>query len=305
MVAGSRMTLPITVVFGVIVWMACGLLQGGMWVQLTCFMVSVWLMGVLSNGNALIRIYSSLVSSAFVAISCSACFLFDSVRGAATGMFAILSLVVLFTTYQNRSSAGSTFYAFLSIGIGSLFCATLLYYVPVAWLLMATFLRSLGWRTLAASVFGVCLPYWFACAVMVYTEDFGLLAAHLSAMASPGSLCHYDGLPAGRCAAFAFILLLGITGTIHYQRRSIDDKIRTRMYYKCLMTLFWIASAHAVLLPQHIDVALRMMVVGASPLIAHFLALTDTRLTNAAFCAIIVATLSLTAFNLWMPSMIF
>jgi len=42
-----------------------------------------------------------------------------------------------------------------------------------------------------------------------------------------------------------------------------------------------------------------------SPIVAHFFALTHTRLTNILFIVIIIMTLLFTGYNLWMSSSLF
>ena len=55
-----------------------------------------------------------------------------------------------------------------------------------------------------------------------------------------------------------------------------------------------------VLQPQHYDMLIRILIINVSPLIAHFLSLTYTRITNIAFYVILAVTFTVTAINLWM-----
>lgn len=301
-VSESRMTLPAAAIYATLVWMAGGLVSDGLWMQFGCFAASTYLMVELNNANALIRVYSRMVSCAFIALSCAATFLFTSAGGAAMELFAIASYAALFRSYQDRQAAGLTFYAFMSISTGSLFYAEMLYFAPVLWLLMAAFVRSASLRTVAASVLGLCLPYWLAAAIALYTGHLPMLADHLGQLAATGPLCDFSLLSANQVATMAFVMAMAATGIIHYRRQSINDKIRTRMFYSCFITMDIASAALAILQPQHYELALRMMIVNTSPLIAHFITLTNTKVTNVAFCAIVVAILALTAFNLWMPS---
>ena len=57
--------------------------------------------------------------------------------------------------------------------------------------------------------------------------------------------------------------------------------------------------------PQHYDVLIRIMFVCTAPLIGHFLALTHTKVTNIAFFLIVIVTLVVTGYNLWMSSSLF
>lgn len=304
-VSESRLTLPSVSFYAILVWIAGGLTDGQMWIQFACFATSTYLMVELNNSNALIRIYSRMVSCAFLALSCAAGFLFHSMGGAVTELCVIGSYTMLFKSYQDRQSAGWTFYAFLCIGLGSMFQVAVLYYVPVIWLLMALYIRSMSWRTLAASAIGLCAPYWFAGAWLVYDGGTDYMTAHFTQLAQFRQPFDHTALSAHQAVTLLFIIAISITGIVHYYRQSYNDKIRIRMFYYCFIMMDLVSVALVLLQPQHYDLLMRMIIINTSPLIAHFIALTRTRATNAAFYTIAAATLLLTAYNLWMPSTIF
>ncbi len=299
-ISESRVTLPVVAVYAALVWVAVGLLPGRLWLQFACFAVSTYLMVELNNANALIRVYSRMVSCAFIVLSCAAPFQFGAVSGAAAETLAIASIATLFGSYQDKQAAGLTFYAFLCLSLGSLFCVHLLYYIPVMWLLMAAFIRSISVRTVVASVLGMALPYWFAIPVMAYAGKLDALAAHLRQLAELDGTGDFSRLTACHWTTIALVTVAAVTGIIHYRRQCLGDKIRTRMLYNCFVTIFLASAALLAALPSQHDLALRIMTISASPLIAHFIALTGTKVTNAAFHALVAAALAVTAFNLWM-----
>ena len=112
-VAESKLALPVTSVYAVIVWLLCGLISQQWWVQFGCFAFSTYLMAEMNNINALIRIYSRMVSCTFLMLMCCICFLFPSQRGALFQLCIISSMVVLFYGYQDKQSVGITYYAYL------------------------------------------------------------------------------------------------------------------------------------------------------------------------------------------------
>jgi hypothetical protein len=60
-----------------------------------------------------------------------------------------------------------------------------------------------------------------------------------------------------------------------------------------------------ILQPQHFSVLFGLMIVCTSPLIAHFIAHTQSRLSNITFYGLLLITLLLTALNLWIYSSTF
>ena len=300
-VAEGGVTLPVVVVLGFIVWLLSGLATMSLWPQLACFIVSVYLIIELSNANVLLRVRSRMVSATFITLSCTVPDLLGSLTGSIVQLCFICSLLMLFTTYQDKQSTGRTFYAFALLGIASMLWVYVLLFIPLLWVLMAIQLQSLSWRTLAASVLGALSPYWLALLYLIYIQDLSFIDSHFQPLCRWDTHTSYASLTIGQMAAHAFMTVLTITGIIHFWRNSFKDKIRTRQLYglltvMALFTLLWIAIQ-----PQHYTVLMRIAVVFACPLIAHYITLTHTRWTNISFIAIIVTAILLTAYNLLYP----
>ena len=107
------------------------------------------------------------------------------------------------------------------------------------------------------------------------------------------------GITDSQKATLGLVILLAIIGTTHYIRKSYLDKIRIRMFYGFFIFMDLAALLFLLLQPQHFNAMLLIMILSTSPLIAHFVALTSTKLTNITFLVLSTATLLLTAYNLW------
>ena len=256
----------------------------------------------LSNSNALIRVRSRMVTASFMALSCAACFLFSSLSGAIFQLCFVTSLYTFFRCFQNREAAGMTFYTFLLVGLGSLAEVHAFWLVPLYWLTMAGTIYCMSWRTFSASLLGLLLPYWFGAAWIAYAEagDFTLLQHHLEPLWQLTFPPDYQSAGLSAVVTYGFVIILMITGSVHFVRSNFRDKIRVRQMFYVLMIFSLFATLMLALQPQHQDMMLRVMIVCVSPFIAHFVSLTSTRITNAAFSVMTAATVMLTAFNLWM-----
>lgn len=301
-IAESRTTLPVVVSYAILIWMAAGLLTHNWWIQFACFLVSSYLMVELNNQNALIRIYSRMVSCSFLVLSCAGNFLFPSLETALGQLCFICFLLLLFRTYQDKASPGGTFYAFVMMGLASLVHVRVFFFVPLFWLFMAFKIQSLSWRSFFASLFGLLLPYWFAMAYMAYMADFSPLLEHFLQLGYVEFPFAYDSLSLQQVLFYLLLVVIVAIGSIHYLRTRFKDKIRTRMLFDCFIITAVTALVLLAIQPQHFTLLLPISIVCASPLIAHFLALTSTRWTNIVFYVIITSLLALTAFNLWMLS---
>lgn len=301
--AGSRLTLPVTALYGLGLCLIGGLIQHQWWIQLACYVLATYLMMLFNNFNALIRIYSRSTSSAFVILSGVACFLFPSIEGDLVTVGFIASLLTLFATYQNREASGWTYYTFLILGLASLAKVHLLVLIPFFWVLMI-FLSSLSLRTFIASLMGLLTPYWFWIAVVVCSSQSDLtpFTDHFLPFTEFPFFTAYESIPLSHYLTYAFLVILTITGMVHFLRTSYNDKIRTRQLYYCFMFLNVMILVLLPLFPQHYDLLFRPAIILTSPLIGHFIALTNTKVTNIAFCVILITALLLTGFNLWISS---
>lgn len=299
------MALPLAAVYGVLVSTAYGVWGQGLWMAFTGFAISTLLMAELNNANALIRIYSRMVSCSFLFLSVMSIFLLHSIPSTIVVLCFIAFYLSLFKAYQNNKATGWVFYAFFAIGLASLVFVKILYLVPILWVLLAFKILSFGAKTFIASLLGIATPYWFIAGYDAYSHNFRWLSTHFKELASFYPLCDYGILSQHQLVTFAWIAILLLIGTIHFLRKRYNDKLRTRMLYDVFVALGWCSIIFIVLYPQHYHELLGIIIVNTAPLIGHFIATTQTKFTNFSFHIILIITLAITFFNVWMPSMTF
>jgi hypothetical protein len=96
---------------------------------------------------------------------------------------------------------------------------------------------------------------------------------------------------------FAFTLVLAVVGMFHFWQYSFEDKIRIRLLYGFFTSMSLAIILFVILQPQHYFVLMPLLFVCASPIIAHFLTLTHTRLTNLVFIICTIVALLLISLN--------
>lgn len=296
------MTMPAVTFYAMAVWLLCGGLTHHWWWQLLCISITTYLMVELNNINALIRIFSRMVSSTFLALLCSACFIFPALPETVMLTCMTAFILLLFLTYQDKESAGLTYYAFLFLGVGSIAYIHVFFFLPLIWLLMMTHTMSLSWRTWMASLLGLLTPYWFYIPWIIYQRDYSAITNHFMALTVFEEPFNLYGITDSQKATLGLVILLAIIGTTHYIRKSYLDKIRIRMFYGFFIFMDLAALLFLLLQPQHFNAMLLLMIVNTSPLVAHFAALSSTKLTNITFMVLSAASLLLTAYNIWMFS---
>lgn len=304
-VSESKLTFPLVACFSILVWLLSGLVSHNWWIQFVFFVLSSYLMVELNNKNALIRIFSRMVSSAFLLYSTMACFLMPEMRGAMMQTCLIAAYLLLFQTYQDKESTGKTFYAFLFLGLGSVARVHLLFFIPFLWLLMATNLYSLSWRTWLSSLIGLLTPYWFYAGWLAFDNHFYPLADHFRPLLDFQFPITYSMFDIGFLCTLGIILLSAIIGIFHFLFTNYLDKIQVRMLYGIFIWMDIMAFVFLFLQPQHYDMLLRIAIVNTAPLIAHFLALSSGKLTNFIFYILTLLVLAVTVFNVWTISSLY
>lgn len=290
---------------GALVWGLSLLFRGGAWPQLVCFAVSCYLMVELSNANALLRVRSRMVTATFIALSCAASPLFASFTGTFVQLCFIIAMLLLFLTYQRPDSVGRIYYAFLFVGLSSMAFVQVLYFVPLLWLLMATQLQSFSIKGLSATLLGLITPYWIASVWCLFERDFTPMTEHFAKLAQLAVPYRDMTINIGLLAVVVLTVVLSITGIVHFWLHSFEDKIRIRLLYGFFTSMLLFGTLLLCLQPQHYEVLIPLLTVFASPLIAHFLTFTQSRLTNIVFIVVGVLTLALIVLNLWRPSLSF
>lgn len=300
-VAESRLLLSFSVIYGCIIWLAAGLVANAWWWQFCLFAISSYLIMELNNHHALIRIYSRMMSCSFIFLTCMNSHLFSSSSGAIIQLAAVAFYTFSFRSYQDRQAAGLTFYSWIAIGMASLIEVRILYAIPFCWLLMIVSYYSFSIRTFMASLLGLLTPYWMAGVYFLLLQDFSTPLQHFRPLLGNPFQFDYSQLDLSEIITYFVLVALGLIGIFHFLRNSYQDSVRIRMLYKAFIYSDLILMILVPLLPQHAEWLLRIMIVNTSPLIAHFIALTHTRLSNLLFHVIVILVLALTLFHLYQP----
>lgn len=297
-VATGRLTLPVTVVYAVVVLLVSGFVTLDNWISLALLGLSTFFMVILNNSNALIRVYSRLVSCTFLVFSLMMPKFLASVSGEAVQLLFILMLILLFRAYQDRRAVGTVLYAFICIGAISTQFIQVLFFVPFVWLMMFTSLQMGSLKVLMSSIFGLILPYWFWLPYCFYQGTPETVLNHIIGIAEFGFVAEGLFTPT-LIIPVLFIAVAGIVGLLHFLSISYADNIKTRMFYNVIMVLFLCTLVFIILQPQHSDYLLRMLIICAAPLVAHYFTFTNTWLTNISFYGVLILTIAITILNTW------
>lgn len=298
-IAESGSTLPVAAIYAFVVWLLAGLLSNAWWGQLALFAVTAYLLVEQSNRNALLRVRSRMVSSTFLVLSCIPVAMMGSLSCGVTSFCFIITLNILFGIDHGFSSIRGAYYAFLSLGVASLFFVQVLFFVPLLWLLMATQLQALNWRSWWASVLGIFTPYWLCFPWLLYQNDWQTAMVHFAPLTSIMWPVSYDQLGILQLINVCFVVLLMLIGVVHFRFNRFDEKIRIRQLYGFFTSVAFFIVGYMAVCPELANPLLRILILCASPLIAHLLTLSSSRLSNVFFFVVIVLSFLLTMANLY------
>lgn len=287
-----------TVAYGLLVSLAAGLVMEVSWPNFALLFVSVMMMVELNNSNALIRIYSRMVSCSFLVMTTMSLFLFQTIDVAVVQITFIAFLLLMLRSYQDPNATGLTFYAFCALGIASIVFPQILLFLPPLWIVMATYIQNFSPRTFLSSIIGVVAPYWFVAAWLIYTGKYAWLGTHFISILQFGTPFYLVDVKLQEWLTFAFVLLCAIIGGIHFLMYSYQDRIRIRLIYEMFIVLDGLTMFFALIQPQHFDCLLGMAIVLTAPIIGHWLALTSSRLSNIVSMLLAAAAFALTIYNM-------
>lgn len=304
-IAGSVLTLPICVVVAIALWWLPGRAFSVRcsWGLILCLLTTYVVMETNAQ-QRIIRIRTRMMSCVWIILTACLAFMHPLDKPIIAASCLCVSYILLFRLYQLHRPQATAFHVFLMLGIGSFFAPVMLPMAVPFFLYIAIFLRSLTRKGFMAGILGLIVPYWCYAVWCFVTGDIGSFVTRLTEMAQfeLPSLESLTELPFVWQVSASFIFLLGIVSIIHYLRTNYDDKIRVRMILYIYTTQTLLLMAYLVLQPAHYPTTMALLVASASPLIAHYFALTRSILSNLFFILSLLLTAGMAMLNLYLTS---
>jgi len=289
-------TLPTAAIATAVLWAMVALRVDGAWGGLGLMCVTTYLLVELNNRNALLRVRSRMVSSAYLAIMATAPFFYVWTTAMLPAVALVAAYFPLFAAYQQPRAAASVFNVSLLLSLGSMAYPPLLLLVVIVFFGIVFPLRALSWRTFLALVFGVLIPYWFMAGFAIWEGHLDTAFLPFIAAFRFSPPC-YATLSLPERLVALYVALLSLVAIAHYIRTAYNDKIRTRMYFDVIIFVEVAIGIAVALQPQRADVLLRLFIVNSAPLIAHHLTLARGWWANAWFLLCLIALVAIVGFN--------
>ena len=283
-IAGSVFTLPVCAVLAVALW----------WLPQRAFTIPHALGLVLcllttyivmeTNGRLhIIRIRSRMMSCVWLILAASLSFMHPLAEPIVAAAFLCVSYLLLFRCYQKHRPQKYVFHAFLMLSLGSFVAPVMLAMAIPFFLYLAIFLRTLPAKAFWAGVLGLIVPFWCYAAGCFITGNIQVFVARLTEMAQyeMPSVEGVMSMPLAEQVSAGIVALLSLVSIVHYLRTNYDDMIRVRMILYIYVSQTLLLMAFLLLQPATYETTMALLIASASPLIAHYFAL-----SKSIFCAI-------------------
>ena len=287
-VAESSLSLPVSALICILIWLAAGLVSQKLWVPLLLTGFSTYLIAEMNNRNALLRIRSRMMSCVFLWLATLQATIATSWQTITIQTLMGLCTFLLLFCYKNKEEVPSIFCIALIISIGSIIWTPFLYFLPVVIFLLCIPLYAISFKAVSAIIMGTILPYWVLIPYFVYKENTEWLKNHFKALYDGSVVFDYSNITIGHVVFYAILLILMETGWIHFVRTAYKDKMKTRSLYDVIIYLSIFFAVITPIVPGYADYTLGMLTIAVCPLAAHFFSLTNTKLTNIVFIITIV-----------------
>lgn len=302
-VAASRMLLPFIIVYAIAIIalsLRGELPQIESVVSIVCFAVAVAMMVALNNQNALIRVYSRMVSAAFVAFTLTMPAWIDRPKMLPMQCCYAIFLYMIMPVYHDPQRVGRVFYSFLFVGVASLMCPPTLWLLPV-WLIgLFACILTPSLRCLMGALFGVAYPWLIYFVWTCATGNVDIFIALAEEAQTLAPLFAIGEPTIGVIVPIALFNLVVIISSIHFFMNDYADKVRTRQIFEFLILMHFVLLAAMIFQPAYLEYIFALQLCVGAPVAGHFAALSSTKLSNLTFMVIILCIVAITAYNLWM-----
>lgn len=293
-IATSRWTFPCVCVLAFACWLAAWLWTGERSLSplggLCVACVAVFSLTELNNAYALLRRGSRLMCSLLFLLVCADPSMHTLGLAGVMQTLWVFFFFALFATYARPQKTVHTFVAFLSLGCATLCVPCMVWLLPVAWVAQVL-LRSLDFRSLVASLFGILTPWLYYLLAGYLLGRIPELAQRawdgmrpLSPLLAPRDALHW--------VLAALCLSLFVTGGVDFLRNSSRDK--TRMRYNFYVVLLVGASGFVLLAlqPARLQAVLPLCMLSAAMMGSRFVSVSFGKWKNAltiGFAALVLA----------------
>lgn len=300
-VTTSSFLLPVAAACCTLLWALAHPFQDlSHWIGLAFCIGCTVLMAELNNTHVMIRIRTRMVSTSFMVLW-TCCGFLHPFQYAHLGVLGLLICYhAMMNVYQQKQSAGITFFIYLCLGCISLIIQPICI-LGVVFFFFLGYFRALTFKSFLAGILGFLLPSWLGFSMCFLTDRTDLALNHATDFNAWIPL-QYHTLNSHHLLSFILLLILVLPSIFHFLHNNYQDKIKVRMFFYVALWMELFLTLCIFIFPHLFQEFFLLLLMNSSPLIAHFFTLSSNRFSGWFFLAALVLVLLVTIMNLWMPS---
>lgn len=278
----------------------------------------IWMEASISH--QLLRIRSLFIPTFFILAS-TFC---KEMQSLSMGLWIVVCFTMccyfIFNSYQNNRETKSIFHGFMLLALASFGEVKILWLIPFIFIGCLVYLRSLSFKTFSAALIGIIGPYWLYLCYCLYINQIDVFIQHFQDLLCPPDLYQalttthppihteqftsalkeiYTLRPTAQTLGVGYYTFLALVSSIHCEHTRSNDKIRTRMFFHFFILMEVFGAAMLLLYPHETSIWIPLFLCTASPLVGHFFALSNSRITTVFFIFTIIIFIGIWTFDLW------
>ena len=252
----------------------------------------------ISNSNDIIRTRFWMVSTVYLLLSVAT----HSVLKLELSLLCIplyaFSLHFLMQSFQEYHAERWIFPSFLCLGIACLFYAPIIWMTPVFWFMMLALLNVFNVRTFLASLIALSVVAEVTLISLFATGQTGMAETFLPQLVK-FSIPIITAWTLNEVLSFIIVIFVYVLARIHCQQTSYSDKIHTRARLKVIIFNNVFLLAMFIFRSDESNVLFQLLILGFSPIIAHYFTLSRGFFANIFFVLSILLLGALYTLETW------
>ena len=320
-VAESFLTLPVCVTLVVLTWCfpLCGndsdsfVMKLGTWefelsqvwaehlLGLSVCLCIAYVIAETNNSLQIIRIRTRLMSCVWMVLFACLPFVHPIGPPVLCAFCYVVALFLLYRCYQEETPVIQVFHCMFCIGVGSLFWIPLIWTGILFFFGFWTILRYFSWRCFWGGLIGLILPYWCWFLWALGTNNYLPLINHLRQLSDLQipSFSLFLQWPTYWWICWILSASLAVIGIIHFYLTSFNDRLRVRTIFHLYFAQSLFFQIALFLQPNFYPVLMPLFLIVTTPFVAHFFALTHSRVSNLLFCLACMSCFALLVMQLF------
>lgn len=295
-IATGRLVFPVVIILSICIW----LISSKVWTNFISMGIYTLIGYMLIETNtkfSIIRNRTTLHVSFYFIFTSVCIFIHNFCADIFIPLFILLSLIHLFSGYENNKASGHIFSSFLYLTISGLISQIFFFYIPI-YILSMIGLRCANLKYFLSALIGIITPFWILFVYSFWFDKMYFFYKPILNVANINPLL-FSRTTSTEIISMVLISILSLVAIFHYFSSSFSEKTQTRAYILFLIVIEIWTLLLSLINPESLTNLIQVNILCSSILLGHFFTITRSFITNIFFIISIVTIISLATYNIW------